>query len=665
MTSDADSHLLEQFVRKQDSVAFDQLARRYRAMVFATARRVTQSHHDAEDVAQSCFLELAKKAGSIRISIPAFLHATAMRRSIDLLRDKNRRRKHETKAASDRSEPLAIDDSTDRSWEEISPEVDQAIDRLPDELKTLVILYFLRGLSIVDIATETGLNRSKIERRLHLGVRRLRADLAKGNRMVSAGVLAIGLKSSVFHAVPASLTASTGRMALAAGLHAAPCVQPWRGSGILLLRWAVWTASAGIAMAFIASFSLSHFKTHGIDSNPYDQMRSLYAGYLPTVEVAGFPLHSAAMRFDASSFWRGSQPLFFWWCKSNCRDWFADRDRYVLCHASPNLEDAERLPEFVNADNSARMPMQIELLQGMIIARLASDHALGEAPDDTTARVASALCQAYRASLLRDQPLIEHRADITGELRSDQYIDPLGNLKSLILSPAGKVLAFLRPAPLDCAQVQGMLTDALSRSTALRNACGDDHPQIRAVRSCVRHNAVVTQGQLLLIAQLDNTGLLLEFKQQIPSPAELADAVPRDPRSPGQRAAEDAAMLHAPGIAPVSWCQWNEKSFTVTPLELHPQVYELRKDRWLDPVQAARSWALATGASHQKDSNRDALASGVDSELESKLITRSDAFLRSMRADLAAFDNDPRVGRDQSIQDALSASWLEQARRSN
>lgn len=667
MTSEPDSLLLSQFVRTHDPVAFDQLARRYRGMVFSIARRVTQSHHDAEDVAQSCFLELARKAASIRVSIPAFLHATATRRAIDVLRDHQRRRRHEQRAAGDRPEPVAIDPA-ERSWDEISPEVDQAIDRLPDDLKSFIILYFLRGLSIPDIALETGLNRGIVERRLQVGIRRLRADLAKGDRIVSAGMLAIGLKAGASTVVPASLTAATGRMALAAGLNRPGVAKARR----LPFRLPGWIAPTGaiLATAGVIGFGVFHWRSSGSTATAYDEMLRLYGSALPDSEVSGFSMHAAQMRTDASSFWRGSQPLFFEWCKSNCPDWLADTTAYTLCHASPNLEDAERLCIFVNSDDSARLPAQIELLQGMIIASLATDREIGAGGAETN-RLASEVCRAYRESLLQDgsvsSPGTAAAANVaTGpteleRIGAERYLDASGNFKSVVLGRQNKVLEFLRPSPLDLARVQSIVSQAVSRNKSLRAICGTADPRVRAVRACVRHESVVTQGQLLLLVQLDGTGQLLELRQQISAAAELAGAVPRDSRCPAQRAAEDAVSLSMSQSAPISWCQCDGVSFTAAPLDLRPPVYELRKDRWVDALQAGRSWAVATAATHRGDPHRAALAALINPALESQLTVRCEQYLQAMQRDLRQFTGDSRVAGDRAGEDALAASWLNQA----
>src|SRR6516162_45573 len=61
-----DRQLLQQFTAERDEDAFAELVRRHGPMVLAVARRVLRDAHDAEDVSQSVFLVLARKAASVR-----------------------------------------------------------------------------------------------------------------------------------------------------------------------------------------------------------------------------------------------------------------------------------------------------------------------------------------------------------------------------------------------------------------------------------------------------------------------------------------------------------------------------------------------------------------------------------------------------------------------
>src|SRR2546426_734288 len=123
-TVTSDAALLKRYSASADAPAMAELVRRHAGMVFGVARRITSDTHDAEDVAQSCFLELirsaerlpqekaSEKAGG---SAAGWLHNTAVHRALDLLRNKKTRRRHEHEASRQRQEAA----DTAQWWEGI------------------------------------------------------------------------------------------------------------------------------------------------------------------------------------------------------------------------------------------------------------------------------------------------------------------------------------------------------------------------------------------------------------------------------------------------------------------------------------------------------------------------------------------------------------------
>src|SRR4051812_18887802 len=100
----SDMDLLRRYATTGDAAAMAEIIRRYAGMVFGVAQRVTRDSHDAEDVAQSCFLELLKRASALPASADAesaagWIHSAALHRALDLIRNKNTRVRHEREAA--------------------------------------------------------------------------------------------------------------------------------------------------------------------------------------------------------------------------------------------------------------------------------------------------------------------------------------------------------------------------------------------------------------------------------------------------------------------------------------------------------------------------------------------------------------------------------------
>ncbi len=204
-----DLALLKAYAKTRDADAFGTLFRRHINLVYGTCLRVMGNTQDAEDAAQETFLELARKAGDVRTSVPGWLHRTAMHRASNAIREAARRRRREQIAFSEK------ESSGQPTWQEISPHVDSALDSLTEELRTVVILHYLQGLTQDQIAAQIGMHRSTVSRRLEKGVWQLRKKLSRVTVVPGVAILAGFLSANSAIAAPATLSVALGKMAIA------------------------------------------------------------------------------------------------------------------------------------------------------------------------------------------------------------------------------------------------------------------------------------------------------------------------------------------------------------------------------------------------------------------------------------------------------------------
>jgi RNA polymerase sigma factor (sigma-70 family) len=212
----ADSILLNQYARKGDPEAFAELVRRYSGLVYGTCFRTTGNPQDAEDVAQECFLELARKAKRVDASLPGWLHQVARHKSIDLVRRETRRKSREDGAAYQTNAEL------DPTWAEILPYVDHALSALPETLKIVILLHYFDGLSQKDVAERLGISQATVSRDLNRSVSELRKNLAKAGIVISVAVLASLLASNKASAAPNTLIVSATKVGLSGVGRAGP-----------------------------------------------------------------------------------------------------------------------------------------------------------------------------------------------------------------------------------------------------------------------------------------------------------------------------------------------------------------------------------------------------------------------------------------------------------
>ncbi len=211
---DIDAQLLDRYARSRDADAFTQLVRRHAGMVFAVARRVTQNHHDAEEVAQSCFMELARQPATIHGSLPGWLHGVATNQAIAYNRTKGRRRRHERAAA--RPEVL-----TPADWDDVAPLVDAALAELPEDIRLPMVLYHFQGRTQSEVAAELGVSQPTISHRLEAGVAALREKLKAAGVMVPSVALPALLAQHAIEVVPKTLMVALGKLAVSGYVPAA------------------------------------------------------------------------------------------------------------------------------------------------------------------------------------------------------------------------------------------------------------------------------------------------------------------------------------------------------------------------------------------------------------------------------------------------------------
>jgi RNA polymerase sigma-70 factor (ECF subfamily) len=173
--------LLDRFVAHHGDVAeaaFGALVGRHGPMVLHVCRTILHNSHDAEDASQAVFLVLAQRARAIRNrdSVASWLFGVACRVSARVKRDAARRREHERQRAELMARTGALIDGPSRSeaWELLY----EALDRLPEAYRAVIVLCDLEGLTHEQAAHQLQGSVRTVQRRLEQGRRRLRHRLA-------------------------------------------------------------------------------------------------------------------------------------------------------------------------------------------------------------------------------------------------------------------------------------------------------------------------------------------------------------------------------------------------------------------------------------------------------------------------------------------------------
>ena len=175
--------LLVARAKSGDAQAFDELVRRYRKRIYALALHLTGSSSEADDIAQEVFLKAFRALDSFegRSEFFTWVYRMAVNRSLNARRDRERR------GEQDMDDPrlelaVAVDAKGNPS---LATELRQtyarllrALDALPAEMRTTVVLVALQGFSHGEAAVVQRVSDGTIAWRMHEARRRLNEAMA-------------------------------------------------------------------------------------------------------------------------------------------------------------------------------------------------------------------------------------------------------------------------------------------------------------------------------------------------------------------------------------------------------------------------------------------------------------------------------------------------------
>jgi len=258
-TAEADLDLIKRYADAGDPDAFAEIVRRHTAMVYHTCLRVLHDRGMAEDASQDTFFRLMRAPATVNRSLGAWLHKTATRRCLDVLRSEKARQRREREQRF--KHRYYYGQANPPSWTVLSPHIDEALAQLPDDTRMLLTEHFLAGKSQRQLAKETKTSTATVCRRIKAGLVDLRKQLGKAGYIVSAAALTSLFASQSTMAAPSVLNFELGKMAMISGDPEALNPQP------PLLR-PVSFKTAALTGAAAAAIALLIYSTAHIGNGP-------------------------------------------------------------------------------------------------------------------------------------------------------------------------------------------------------------------------------------------------------------------------------------------------------------------------------------------------------------------------------------------------------------
>jgi RNA polymerase sigma-70 factor (ECF subfamily) len=175
--------------RHGDLAAYDELVKRYQERIYATIYHMTANHEDAGDLAQESFIKAfaALKTFKGGSSFYTWIYRIAINKTLNFL--KQRKNKHhlslddlDANAEHDPDLLALISDKTPQraaGLVELQEKLNEALLKLSETHRTVVVLHDVQGVSHEEIAGIVGCNVGTVRSRLFYARQQLQGYLAE------------------------------------------------------------------------------------------------------------------------------------------------------------------------------------------------------------------------------------------------------------------------------------------------------------------------------------------------------------------------------------------------------------------------------------------------------------------------------------------------------
>lgn len=157
---------------KGDTGAFDELMRAHEDRVFGICLRMLRDREAALDVTQETFLTVFRKADRYKAqaAFSTWLYRVTMNACYDYLRRTKRRQADALPEGLDPADPRSGDELESV---EVRPDIEAALQKIPEEFRSAVVLVDLQGLAIDQTAEILGVPSGTVKSRVYRGRRHL------------------------------------------------------------------------------------------------------------------------------------------------------------------------------------------------------------------------------------------------------------------------------------------------------------------------------------------------------------------------------------------------------------------------------------------------------------------------------------------------------------
>ena len=175
--------------RRGDLTAYDELVKRYQERIYATIYHMTGNHEDANDLAQEAFIKAYQALSSFKggSSFYTWLYRIAINKTINFLKQRKNRHHFSLNDLDFNTEHnpdlvALISHKTphrDAGLAELQKKLNEALFKLSEPHRMVVILHDVQGVSHEEIAETMKCNIGTVRSRLFYARQQLQAHLAE------------------------------------------------------------------------------------------------------------------------------------------------------------------------------------------------------------------------------------------------------------------------------------------------------------------------------------------------------------------------------------------------------------------------------------------------------------------------------------------------------
>jgi uncharacterized protein (TIGR03435 family) len=231
-----DMALVREYVAHNSEKAFAAIVSRYVNLVHSAALRQVGDQNLAEEITQTVFILLARKAETLdsKTVLPSWLYRTANFVSGAALKIQRRRALREQKAYM---QTMIQQTPAEVTWEQLSPLLDRAMAQLRERDRVVLVLRFFQRKNFKEVADAIGVDERAAQKRVARALEKLRLIFAKWGASSTSAMLAGAISAHSVQAAPLELARAATAAAMAKGATATASTSALLTGALKTIAW--------------------------------------------------------------------------------------------------------------------------------------------------------------------------------------------------------------------------------------------------------------------------------------------------------------------------------------------------------------------------------------------------------------------------------------------